>query len=65
MTHEILSALMLLIKHVLDKAGLRIGVSSFSQIRVFSSELGVQWWTAAPVDKIKATSKLGESKGES
>lgn len=52
MTREILSALMLLTKHVLDKAGLRIEVSSFSQIRVFSSGQGVQWWTPAPVYKV-------------
>lgn len=51
MTHEIFSAPMLLTENVIDKAGLGIEVSSFSQIRVFSSGLGLRWWAAALVYK--------------
>lgn len=43
MTHEIFSAPVLLTENVIDKAGLGIEVSSFSQIRGFSSGLGL-WW---------------------
>lgn len=43
MTHEIFPAPMLLTENVIDKAGLRIEFSSFSQIGVFSSRLGVGW----------------------
>lgn len=52
MTHEIFSAPMLLTENIIDKARLRIEVSSFSQIRVFSSGLGVQWWAAAFVYEV-------------
>ena len=52
MTHEIFSVPMLLTENVIAKAGLGIEVSSFSQIRVFSSGLGVQWWAAALVYKV-------------
>lgn len=52
MTHEIFSAPMLLTENVIDKAGLGIEVSSFSQIRVFSSGLGLWWWAAAFVYKV-------------
>lgn len=40
MTHEIFSTPMMLTENVVDKAGLGIGVNSFSQIRVFSGVLG-------------------------
>lgn len=52
MTHDIFPAPMLLTENVIDKAGLGIAVSSFSQIRVFSSGLGVWWWAAALVYEV-------------
>lgn len=52
MTHEIFSAPLLLTENVIDRARLRIQVSSFFQIRIFWSALGMQWWAAALVYKV-------------